>query len=347
MLQIILDLFTMKILVTGGAGFIGSHTVVELAKSGFTPIVADNFSNSNPSVLDKIATILGEQVIFYQIDCKEAQGLNQIFVEHPDISGVIHFAAFKAVGESVENPEKYYHNNLTSLTSVCRSMSEHGVYNLVFSSSCTVYGNPDIIPVTEESAIKLPLNPYGHTKQLCESVITGICESNPKFSSILLRYFNPIGAHPSGQIGELPIGVPNNLMPYITQTAAGWREAMTIYGNDYQTNDGTCVRDFIHVVDLAKAHVKALQWINPNGNIASFNIGTGGGCSVLELVTTFIRETGVNLQYKFGPRRTGDIAAIFGDVTKANELLGWKAELTIADAVKDAWRWQQTLPQPT
>lgn len=344
--QIILDLFIMKILVTGGAGFIGSHTVVELVHAGFEPIIVDNFSNSDLSIVGKIEKIIGRKISIYQIDCKIEAKLETIFVENPEIEGIIHFAAFKAVGESVEEPDKYYHNNIASLTCIFSMMKKYGVNKFVFSSSCTVYGNPEIIPVSEEAPIKTAINPYAHTKQLAEEILFGLCQFNKDIEVVLLRYFNPIGAHESGLIGELPIGVPNNLVPFITQTAAGWRDYLVIFGNDYETVDGTCIRDFIHVEDLAKAHVKALLWKNQNGNIEAFNIGSGVGHSVQTLIDAFIKATGVNFPVKYGERRAGDIPAIFASAEKAHEMLDWKAERTLEDALKHAWNWQQTLEKP-
>ena len=341
-----LDLFMMKILVTGGAGFIGSHTVVALIEAGFEPVIVDDFSNSSPMVISRVEQICGRKLNHYQADCTSTAELNKIFEEHPDITGVIHFAAFKAVNESLEMGESYYHNNLSSLTNLCTIMRKHGVKKLVFSSSCTVYGIPDQMKVDEKAPFKEVTNPYGHTKQLGEFLLEGICKHNPDFDVVLLRYFNPVGAHPSGLIGELPIGVPSNLVPFVTQTAAGWREKLTVFGEDYETEDGTCIRDFIHVVDLANAHVKALQWTNSNGNIEAFNIGTGKGHSVKEIVEIFQDRTGVSLSHEYGNRREGDVPAIFGNTEKANQMLGWKAELSIGNALEHAWKWQQTLEKP-
>jgi UDP-glucose 4-epimerase len=331
-----------KILVTGGAGFIGSHTVVELYNAGYEPIILDNFSNSNSSVLGRIEQILGASVKAYETDCTDANAVNAIFDQEETIEGVIHFAAFKSVNESVEEPIKYYYNNLNSLNVLLAVMQKFGVTDMVFSSSCTVYGNPDTILVTEQAPIKNAESPYGHTKQLCEDILQRV---KPVVSSVILRYFNPIGAHPTGLIGELPLGTPNNLVPYITQTAAGIREKLTIFGNDYNTPDGTCIRDFIHVVDLAKAHVAALKLIeqSPKPFLDIFNLGTGKGCSVLELVNAFEATSGVKLNYTFGNRRPGDVEGIYADCSKANNVLGWNAELDIETAMQHAWQWQQNL----
>lgn len=333
----------MKILVTGGAGFIGSHTVVELVHAGFEPIIVDNFSNSNLGIVVKIQEIIGRKISYYQIDCKIDDQLEPVFIENPKIEGVIHFAAYKAVGESVSEPEKYYHNNIASLSCVCRMMKKYGVKKFVFSSSCTVYGNPEVIPVSEKAPIKEALNPYAHTKQLAEEILFGLCQYNQDLEVVILRYFNPIGAHESGLIGELPLGVPNNLVPFITQTAAGWRDSLVVFGKDYATADGTCIRDFIHVEDLAKAHLKALVWKNPESNLEVFNIGSGVGHSVQSLIDIFIKETGINFPVKYGERRPGDIPAIFASAEKAFELLDWKTERTLEESLRHAWNWQQTL----
>jgi UDP-glucose 4-epimerase len=337
----------MKILVTGGAGFIGSHTVLELANAGFEPILVDNFANSDRNVLTNLRIIAGRDFTFYEGDCNSVAFLNQIFTEHPDIEGVIHFAADKAVGESVQHPLKYYRNNVGSLVSLLDVMLEKGVKNLVFSSSCTVYGQPEILPVTEETPIVKAESPYGNTKQICEEVLVDTVKSGVNLKAIALRYFNPIGAHPSALIGELPLGVPNNLIPYVTQTAAGIRPLLRVFGNDYNTPDGTCIRDFIHVVDLAKAHVAALKLLaktTENNHFDKFNIGTGNGNSVKEVVDTFIAVTGENLPYEFAPRRSGDVEQIYANVDKATHVLGWKAEIGLAQSLADAWRWQQQLP---
>ncbi len=331
----------MKILVTGGAGFIGSHTMVELINSGFEPVLVDNFSNSEPFVLKRIEEIAQQSFSSYNVDCTDYNALKAVFEEEQNIAGAIHFAAYKAVGESVEFPAKYYHNNLNSLTNLVKIMEEFGVKNLVFSSSCTVYGSPKIIPINESAQTQPAESPYGHTKQLCEEILQNCL----KTSSVLLRYFNPIGAHESGLIGELPIGVPNNLIPYITQTAAGIREQLTIFGNDYNTADGTCIRDFIHVVDLAKAHIAALNYLFNNSltKPAIFNVGSGKGSTVLECVKAFENVSGQNLNYTFGARRSGDVEAIYAICDKAKQELNWETKLTLEDALKHAWQWQQNL----
>lgn len=335
----------LKILVTGGAGFIGSHTVVALVEAGFEPVIVDDFSNSEPTVLDGIRKILGRDVTFYDANCNDADALNRIF-DQESITGVIHFAAFKAVGESVQQPLKYYRNNLGSTMLLLDLMGRHQVHNLVFSSSCTVYGQPEHLPVTELTPRLPAQSPYGNTKAICEDIIRDTAHAVAPLKTIALRYFNPIGAHPSAEIGELPRGVPGNLVPFLTQTAAGKRASLTVFGNDYNTPDGTCVRDFIHVMDLAEAHVQALTLLNQTNEDASydiFNIGTGHGASVLELIKTFESVNGVTLNYTLGPRREGDIEQIYADVSKANRDLGWQARRSLADALKDAWHWQQKL----
>jgi len=335
----------MKILVTGGAGFIGSHTIVELHQAGFEPIIIDDFSNSAPSAVEGIEKIIGREVKTYRADCNDLGALRQIFREQ-EISGVIHFAASKAVGESVKLPLKYYENNLNSLIQLIKVMLENGRTNLVFSSSCTVYGQPETLPVTENSPILPAESPYGNTKQICEEILADTVKSGAPLKALALRYFNPIGAHPSAHIGELPIGTPGNLVPFITQTAAGLREQLTVFGKDYSTSDGTCVRDYIHVMDLAKAHVKALQLLfeqKATNYYDFFNIGTGKGASVLEVIRTFEEVTGVKLNYRFGERRSGDIEQIYAEVGKATNGLHWKAEKTLREGLADAWRWQQKL----
>ena len=333
----------MKILVTGGAGFIGSHTVVELVSAGYEPIIVDNFSNSERKVIGKIEEIIEQKITSYDLDCRNQKALDSVFAEHPDIAGVIHFAAYKSVSESVNKPERYYENNLASLTSICTSIEKYGVRKFVFSSSCTVYGIPEQVPVDEHHPIGEATNPYAHTKQISEQVLYGLCKYNKALNVVLLRYFNPIGAHPSGLIGELPDGPPDNLVPFITQTAAGWRDKLVIFGNDYETPDGTCIRDFIHVQDLARAHVKAIQWEDTAGNIEAFNIGSGRGHSVKEIVDTFEKQTRINVAKEIGQRRAGDIPAIFASVEKAKNKLNWEAKMTIEDAVNHAWKWQQSL----
>jgi UDP-glucose 4-epimerase len=335
----------MKILVTGGAGFIGSHTIVELHQAGFEPVIIDDFSNSDPSALEGIGKIIGREVKTYQADCNDLGALRQIFREQ-EIGGVIHFAASKAVGESVKLPLKYYENNLNSLIQLIKVMLENGRTNLVFSSSCTVYGQPSKLPVTESSPILPAESPYGNTKQICEEIIADTVKSGAPLKALALRYFNPIGAHPSAYIGELPIGTPGNLVPFITQTAAGLREQLTVFGKDYSTPDGTCIRDYIHVMDLAKAHVKALQLLfeqKTTNYYDFFNVGTGRGASVLEVIRTFEEVTGVKLNYRFGERRSGDIEQIYAEVDKATQLLQWKAEKSLREGLADAWRWQQKL----
>jgi UDP-glucose 4-epimerase len=334
-----------KILVTGGAGFIGSHTVIELLHSGFEPVIMDDFSNSDERALDGLQKICGRKLIVYKLDCTSEENLQKVFSEQNPIA-VIHFAAYKAVGESVENPLKYYHNNLASMVQLLKVMGAYGVKQLVFSSSCTIYGQPDLLPVTEDTPERFAESPYGYTKQVCERIIRDYCLANRNFNCALLRYFNPIGAHESGEIGELPYGVPNNLVPYITQTADGVRNELTVFGSDYNTTDGTCVRDFIHVTDLAKAHVKALSWLeNKNGVCEAFNIGQGVGNSVLEVIKAFEKVSGLALNYKMGDRRNGDIEKIWANATKAHEVLNWKAELSLEEALTDAWRWQKKLGQ--
>jgi len=336
-----------KILVTGGAGYIGSHTVVELAQAGYEPIIIDNFSNSEESALGGIKAIVGREVPCHRIDCGDAEALRQVFKQEGNIAGVIHFAAFKAVGESVQKPLAYFHNNVGSLITLLQVMKEEGVENLVFSSSCTVYGVPDQLPVTEATPTKPANSPYGRTKQMCEDIVHDAAGApDNKVHTILLRYFNPIGAHESAKIGELPLGVPNNLVPFITQTAAGLREKLTIFGNDYDTVDGTNVRDYIHVVDLAKAHIVAVQRLldrKASEVVETFNVGTGHGNSVLEVVQTFEQASGQKLNYVIGPRRAGDVPAIYADATKSAEVLGFKTTTSLYDSLASAWKWQQTL----
>lgn len=336
----------MKILVTGGTGYIGSHTVVELIEAGNEPIIVDNLSNSNINVLDGIKGITGKTVPFYQVDVTDIDALKKVFSENKGINGIIHFAASKAVGESVKEPLKYYNNNLVGLMNILKCMKEFKVGSLVFSSSCTVYGQPDILPVTEAAPIKPALSPYGNTKQICEEIIRDTVASDNNIHAILLRYFNPIGAHPTALIGELPLGVPQNLIPYVTQTAAGIRECLTIFGDDYDTPDGSCIRDYINVTDLAKAHVVAVSRME-NGkqkqSVEVFNIGTGKGTSVFEIVNSFEKVTGVKLNYKVGPRREGDIEKVWADASFANNELGWKAEKSLDETIASAWNWQKSL----
>lgn len=336
----------MKILVTGGTGYIGSHTVVELINAGHNPIIVDNLSNSNIGVLEGIKKITGRDVPFYQIDVTDLKALADVFSKNPDVKGIIHFAASKAVGESVKEPLKYYRNNLVGLMNILECMKRFKVGSLVFSSSCTVYGQPDILPVTESAPIKPALSPYGNTKQICEEIIRDTVASCEGLHAILLRYFNPIGAHPTALIGELPLGVPQNLIPFVTQTAAGIRECLTIFGEDYDTPDGSCIRDYINVTDLAKAHVVSVDRMEngrQNSDVEVFNIGTGRGTSVFEIVNMFEKVTGVKLNYKVGPRREGDIEKVWADASIANNVLGWKAEKTMEETLASAWKWQQSL----
>lgn len=334
-----------KILVTGGAGYIGSHTVVELVQAGYEPVIVDNFSNSEESALQGIAAILGREVPCHRVDCTDAAALRQVFAQEQNIAGVIHFAAYKAVGESVSEPLKYYHNNVGSLVTLLQVMQEFNIFNLVFSSSCTVYGIPEKLPVTEQTPVQKANSPYGNTKKICEEILTDLASSGSSMKSIALRYFNPIGAHPSAKIGELPLGIPSNLVPFITQTAAGIRQELTIFGNDYDTPDGTNVRDYVHVVDLAKAHVVAVERLLQSKvqDLEFFNVGTGRGNTVLEAVQAFERATGQKLNYKIGPRRAGDVPKIYADVTKATQELGFKTTSTLEEAMKSAWDWQLTL----
>lgn len=333
-----------KILITGGAGYIGSHTAVELVKAGLEPIILDDLSNSNEKVLDRLEEILGRKLTFYKGDCNDRSILDQISKDHK-ISGVIHFAAFKAVGESTEQPLKYYSNNLGSLLVLLDFMKENSISDLVFSSSCTVYGQPDVLPVTESTPRKDAESPYGNTKKICEDILVDYVKSKAGIRVIALRYFNPVGAHPSGKIGELPIGRPNNLVPFITQTAAGIREKLTVFGDDYDTPDGSCVRDFIHVMDLADAHVKAFTYLNdkPSDFYDVFNVGTGNGNTVLEVIHTFEKVNDLKLNYEIGPRRAGDVVKIWADTKKINSVLGWKPSKTLEDSMRDSWNWQKGL----
>lgn len=339
----------MKILVTGGAGFIGSHTIVALNEAGYEPIIVDTFENSSPEVLKGIESILGKIPKVYEVDCNDFVALKEIFAKEKGLQGVIHFAAYKAVGESVEQPLKYYRNNLNSLMNIMELMNEFKVSNFVFSSSCTVYGQPEKLPVTEETPILPAESPYGNTKQIGEEIIQDFVTSlgnTENFKAGVLRYFNPIGAHPSAEIGELPIGKPNNLVPFITQTAASIREKLTIFGDDYNTPDGTCIRDYIHVMDLAEAHVRTLDFLKSQTDtqlIDIFNLGTGRGNSVLEVVKTFEEVNQLKLNYEIGARRSGDVEQVYAGVEKASQKLNWKAKRTLAEALKDAWTWEQKL----
>lgn len=335
-----------KILVTGGTGYIGSHTVVELMCNGFDVVIVDNLSNSSLDVLDGITRIVGERPAFFHDDITDLSQLKRLFDEHPNIEGIINFAASKAVGESVHKPILYYRNNLNGLLNLLDLMPLYGVKGIVFSSSCTVYGEPDRNPIDETAPVKRPTSPYGATKQISEEIIEDVITSGAPIRSILLRYFNPIGAHPSACIGELPNGVPQNLVPYLTQAAAGIRKELTVFGDDYNTPDGSCIRDYIDVNDLAKAHVVALKRLlykKDTPSLEVFNLGTGNGCSVLGLINAFEKATGVKVPYKIGERRQGDIEQIWADPRKANEVLGWKAETPIERTLESAWRWQQSL----
>lgn len=335
-----------KVIVTGGAGFIGSHTVVELHSAGFQPVVVDNFCNSDPIVLKRLAQIIGSEVCFHEADCADPAAMKRVFQEEGEVYGVIHFAAHKAVGVSVREPLSYYRNNIGSLLTMLEVMVEAKVSRIVFSSSCTVYGQPDALPVTEDSPIKEAESPYARTKQFCEEIIHDHVSSGASSQAVLLRYFNPVGAHESGLIGELPIGPPENLVPYITQTAAGIRQELTVFGNDYDTPDGTCVRDYIHVVDLAQAHVKSLEWLDRQTRDSFwevFNVGTGKGTSVLQAIQAFEEASKTKLNYKIGPRRVGDVIETYADVKKSEGELGWKATRGIFEAMGDAYRWQLSL----
>jgi UDP-glucose 4-epimerase len=335
----------MKIVVTGGLGFIGSHTVVELQNEGFEVIVIDNLSNSSESVLDGIFNITGKRPVFEKMDLRDKESVQDFFKKNQDISGVIHFAASKAVGESVGNPLLYYENNLNSLVYILQELKELPNANFIFSSSCTVYGQAEIMPITENASVQAAMSPYGNTKQIGEEIITDTAKVT-SINSILLRYFNPIGAHPSAEIGELPLGVPQNLVPFITQTAIGLREKLSVFGSDYPTPDGTAVRDYIHVVDLAKAHVIALQRLLNKKNIdkvETFNLGTGTGSSVLEVIKAFEKVSGQKLNYQIVGRREGDITSAYANTDKANSVLGWKTQLSLEDALSSAWKWEQKI----
>ena len=336
------------ILVTGGTGFIGSHTTVELQQAGYNVVIVDDLSNSKIEVLDGIEKITGIRPAFEQVDLRDKAATEAVFQKYPDIEGIIHFAASKAVGESVQKPLLYYRNNIVSLINLLELMPKYQVKGIIFSSSCTVYGQPkpENLPVTEEAPHQKATSPYGNTKEINEQIIADYIHSGAAIKSIVLRYFNPIGAHPSAEIGELPNGVPNNLIPYVTQTAMGIRKELTIFGNDYDTPDGSCIRDYIYVLDLAKAHVAAMARIVEDKNtdpVEIYNVGTGHGVSVLELIHTFEKCTGVKLNYEIAPRREGDIEKVWGNVDKANKVLGWKAVHTLEEALTSAWNWQQKL----
>lgn len=335
-----------KVLVTGGVGFIGSHTVVELIQHDFEVVIVDNLSNSQIEVLDGIEKITGIRPILYQYDLSKKHEVEKLFEVEKNIGSIIHFAASKAVGESVHKPLLYYHNNVGSLIFLLEAMTEHQIPNIVFSSSCTVYGQPDKLPVTEDTPYKPAESPYGNTKKICEEILRDTCFANKQIHAIALRYFNPVGAHASAVIGELPRGVPGNLIPFIVQTAAGIRKELNVFGSDYNTPDGTAVRDFIHVVDLAKAHVIALQRMlndKQKNNYEHFNIGTGNGLSVMEIIQAFEKVNNVKVNYKLAPRRAGDIEKIYADTSFANEELGWRTERDIDEMMRSAWQWQQHL----
>ena len=333
-----------QILVTGGTGYIGSHTVVELINEGYETIIVDDLSNSSIEVLDSIEKITGIKPAFEQFNLTDLQKVEALFENYPNMEAIIHFAASKAVGESVQKPLLYYRNNLVSLINLLECQLKYGVKNIVFSSSCTVYGQPDVLPVTENTPRKDAESPYGNTKRVNEDILSDTISANPELHGIALRYFNPVGAHPSALIGELPLGVPQNLVPFITQTAAGIREQLSVFGDDYNTPDGSAIRDYIHVVDLAKAHVIAIQRLlegKHKTNYEIFNLGTGTGVSVLEMVKGFEKATGVKLNYKIVPRRAGDIEKIWADTTYANEELGWKAETGLEETLLSAWNWEK------
>ena len=334
----------MKILVTGGAGYIGSHTCVELLNAGYDVVVMDNLYNASEKAIERVEQITGKKVTFYKTDMLDREGVKKIF-DNEKIDAVIHFAGLKAVGESVHKPIEYYHNNMTGTLILCDEMRNHGVKNIIFSSSATVYGNPAQIPITEECPKGTPTNPYGWTKSMLEQVLTDIHTADPEWNVILLRYFNPIGAHKSGMIGEDPKGIPNNLMPYISQVAVGKLEKLGVFGDDYDTPDGTGVRDYIHVVDLAVGHVKAIKYIFSNPGLDIINLGTGVGYSVLDMVKAFSKACGKEIPYEIKPRREGDIAMCYADPSKAAKVLGWKAERGLEQMCEDAWRWQSQNPE--
>lgn len=336
----------MKVLVTGGLGFIGSHTVVELQHKGFEVVVIDDCSNSDEDVLNGIEAITGKRPLFEKLDLKEKNQVSNFFERHKDVEGVIHFAASKAVGESVEKPLLYYENNIGTLIYILKELCKKNEASFIFSSSCTVYGQADKMPITEDAPVKVAESPYGNTKQMGEEIIADTCKVTPNLKAIALRYFNPMGAHPSGEIGELPKGVPQNLVPFITQTGIGMRDQLSVFGDDYPTPDGTCIRDYIYVVDLAKAHVVALERLLKGKNETNyevFNVGTGTGSSVLEVIKSFEKVSGRKLNYKIVDRRPGDITSAYADTTKANETLGWKAQYSLDEAMKYAWIWEQKI----
>lgn len=334
-----------KILVTGGLGFIGSHTVVELQNEGFEVVIIDNLSNAEEKVLHGIEAITGQKPIFENLDLREKEAVKAFFKKYNDIAGVIHFAASKAVGESVENPLLYYENNINALVYILQELQSKPGADFIFSSSCTVYGQAEKMPITEDASIQLAASPYGNTKQIGEEIIRDVAKVS-NINAILLRYFNPIGAHPSAEIGELPIGVPQNLVPFITQTGIGMRKELSVFGSDYPTPDGTCIRDYIHVVDLAKAHVVALKRLIDKKNetaVEVFNVGTGKGSSVLEVIRSFEKVSGQKLPYKLVERRDGDVIEAYADTHKANSVLGWKAQSTLDEAIESAWKWEKKI----
>lgn len=333
-----------RILVTGGVGYIGLHTVVELFEAGYEPVLIDDLSRSDADMLDRIEAVIGERPSFHQVDCKDRVALDEVLEEEAPLHGVIHFAAYKSVSESVEKPLLYYENNVGSQIALLDRMEAHGIERMVFSSSCTVYGQPDELPVTEETPEKEADSPYGRTKRICEKLMEDQVRAEEGLRAISLRYFNPIGAHPSGRIGERPVDTPTNLVPYITRTALGELDELLVHGDDYDTPDGTCIRDYIHVVDLASAHVKALERLDTivqEESYEVFNVGTGKGASVLEAIRAFEKATGVELPYRIGPRRPGDVERIWADTQKAERRLGWRARFTLEEAMRDAWNWEQ------
>ncbi len=334
----------MAILITGGCGYIGSHTCIEMIKAGYDIVVIDNYYNSKPEALRRTIELAGKEFPFYECDIRDAEGLRRIFTAHK-IEAVIHFAGLKAVGESVQIPLTYYDNNVSGTVVLCQVMAEMGCKRMIFSSSATVYGNSNVSPLTEDMPVGAVTNPYGRTKFMIEGILSDLCVSDPDWSVVLLRYFNPIGAHESGRIGEDPNGIPNNLMPYVSQVAIGKLPRLSVFGNDYDTHDGTGVRDFIHVVDLARGHVKATDYALKNTGVEAINLGTGTGYSVLDLVNAFQTANGVEVPYTIVPRRPGDIGTCYSDPSKAARLLGWKAEKTIEDMCRDSWRWQSQNPK--
>jgi UDP-glucose 4-epimerase len=336
---------TNKVIVTGGAGYIGSHTVVELLNAGYLPVIIDDFRNSKHWIIDRLTALTGKEMLYYTKNCQSELEMDEVFSQHQDAVGVIHFAANKAVGESVNHPVQYYQNNVGSLCTILQMMEKYEMNNLVFSSSCTVYGEPDSAEVDESTPIQTAASPYGDTKITCEKIIEFHQNATEGFKAVVLRYFNPIGAHPSAKIGELPQGVPNNLVPYITQTANGIRSELTVFGDDYATPDGTNIRDYIHVVDLARAHVLALAFsINREDSFCEpINLGTGKGTSVLEIIHSFETVNKVKLKYKIGKRRAGDVEQIYANAAKANSILNWTCNYTVADALKHAWEWEKTI----